>query len=819
MHIKLKILLLTLISVGLLTSGWALLGCASAPKQDTSSGEWDEFDEADPADADIGEEAPVGTAESESKLESESESESEADPLQEAGQEGDFAQGDLEDPDTQDDMLAEETLAPWEKGESLENEPPLESAQGEEGDMSSPLQEEDQGAFPEEEFQEAQSQNNPEQQQLQEQPQLQEQQQPQDDFQLAEGSESATSAPLVRVNDIEFVAEREGGTVMIETSGNPSYNTRFNEKTHQFILEIFNSELPTRLGRPFNTKDFQSHITFVKAYQTQNGNTNVVIQLRDGSPKPSVKMESNVLLVSTGFADSTGSLSASSASSSESSSESHFTKEDSAHGAGISGGRQTNHSGKKILSAYSLQQFLMSNNRFYGRKISIITKEMQLKDFFNFIAEESGINLVLSKQIMGEVSLKLRNVPWDQALVVVMKANNLGYTRHGNVLRIASLNVLRAEEEEAQKLLISRRKVEPIHVYTVPVSYADVDKLKDKLKPFLSNRGHIAGDSLTSSLIVTDTKDHIENIEKLVSSLDIPPPQVFIEGKIVEASSTFSRELGVNWGMAGGSFELSKSATQAVRLNPELNISPGGGASAGKSFFAGINVGTFKNLGNINAFLSLNERTEQIKVISSPRITAMNNSSASISQKTEIPITTSVNDGGVVTQNITFKPINLKLNVTPQVTGDDSVLLKIDVTREFLGSLISTKDAARPVNSRSVKTRVLVKNGETAVIGGILQSDVTKGETGVPFLRKIPFLGALFRSRSETKDRTELLIFLTPKVIYNPHTRASKGSNLSHPHGGNNQGNQDGGDFNEDFPEENDGFGENEDPIMYEQSQ
>ena len=627
---------------------------------------------------------------------------------------------------------------------------------------------------------------------------------------------------------MEFIAEQGGGTLMIETNQPPTYNTHFKANNNQFVLELLNSELPSKWTRPFNTKDFQSNIAFVKAYQSENGNTNVVIQLRDGRLKPNVKVEGNVLLVFTDSASSTpGAYSAKARKKKPQTYSTHNSSQ-----------------GRKILSAHSLQEFLASNNRFHGKRISIITKQMRLKDFFNFIAEESGINLVLSKQISGEVSLKLRNIPWDQALVVVMKSNNLGYTRHGNVLRIAPLSVLRSEEEEAQKLFISRKKIEPLHVFMIPVSYANVDTLTTKLKQFLSPRGKIVGDSLTSSLIITDTKDNLEKVQKLVKSLDIPPPQVFIEGRVVEAKSTFTRKIGVNWGITPaeengkltGGFEFARDGSGAnqniVNLNPRLNITPGGGATSGDAFYSGFNVGTFSKLGNIQAFLSLNERTDEIKIISSPRIMAMNNEKASINQKTESAVITSVNDGGVVSQNVTFRPVNLKLDVIPQITSDNSVLLKIDVTREFLGSVIGGT-TLRPINSRSAKTKILVKNGDTAVIGGILQSDVTRGETGVPFLRRIPILGALFRTKSNSKDKTELLIFLTPKIIPSPsHSLARGGKHETEESSDPSEGPLEEKDFPEgqtgntntwqkDTQENsNSSFQEGqEEPIMYEQSQ
>ena len=648
-------------------------------------------------------------------------------------------------------------------------------------------------------------------------------------FQKEQDLGANPSSSFTRIVDMEFIAEKGGGTVMVEASQTPSYRARFNERTSQFILEIFNSELPSRLTRPFNTKDFQSNIAFIKAYQTQEGNTHVVIQLRDGSLKPSARVEGNVILVSTGEGMVPGNSSSLVANEGEGrAGHQESTTSWGQQNSDSSGSHPNNKN--QILSAHSLRQFLSSNNRFYGKKISVVTRDMPLKDFFGFVAEESGVNLILSKQIDGNVSLKLRDIPWDQALIVVMKANSLGYTRHGNILRIALLSDLRAEEEESQRLLVSKRKVEPLHVYKIPVSYANVNELTKNLQGFLSPRGKVANDRWTSSLLVTDIKERIENIEQLVRSLDVPPAQVFIEGKVVEAGSNFSSKLGINWNISGGSFPLSNSPTNKVNLSPELNIAPGGGVAGGGAFFAGISVGTFKNLGNINTFLSLNERKDQVKVISSPRIMTMNNEQASISQTTEVPIITSVNTAGTVTQSVTFKPVHLKLDVIPQVTSDDSVLLKVNVKREFLGGAISANDSVRPVNSRSAQTKVLVKNGETAVIGGILQSDVAQEETGVPFLKDIPFLGAFFRSKSQVKEKTELLIFLTPRIIYTPYAKGASAS----AHGGMGDdaeslerdafGEEEGSGLGEGEVE-GAGAGENReennegDPIFYEQSQ
>jgi type IV pilus assembly protein PilQ len=368
---------------------------------------------------------------------------------------------------------------------------------------------------------------------------------------------------------------------------------------------------------------------------------------------------------------------------------------------------------------------------------------------------------VLADEVKGQVSLKLKQVPWDQAFVLVMRAKKLGYTRTGTVLRVAPVADIRAEEDEVVRLATAKKSLTPLTVRVIPISYAKVEDITKQIQPFLSERGKIAADSRTSALVISDLDENIERAQKLIQAIDIPPPQVLIEGKVVEASDTFNRAVGVRWGASGQSFGSGRT-----RGNLNFDINPGISKSV-----LGVNfsIGTLDVLGNLSASLALYEDQNEIKVLSSPRIVALHNESATINQTTELPIvTTAAQSGGAAaTTTVTFKPVKLAMSVTPQVTNDGAVIMTVDVNRDSLGAKAEGGTNAQAVNSRGAKTKVLVRNGQTAVIGGIYQNDSNMSEAKVPFLGDIPILGWLFKSRSNQNAKNELLIFLTPRIISN----------------------------------------------------
>lgn len=572
---------------------------------------------------------------------------------------------------------------------------------------------------------------------------------------------SHPSAAPVEITGLKYKANDSGGTVVVEANGPVEYSTRVNADLHQFVVEIPNSNLPRKLKRTLNTKDIKGAVGAVDAYQSPGSTTSrIVVQMREGFGEPVVQQEGNTLLI----------VSSENGTSLAKASEPH---EEAAGGAEAEGDSSLTRgeaeenvdlNSNKILASQSLQEFLSGNTKFYGRKISIETSSIDVRDALKFITEESGVNMVITDEVKGNISLKLRQVPWDQALVVIMKARKLGYSRQGSVLRIVPLDELKKEEDDATKLALARKNIEPLKVRAFNISYAKVDELDKKIKEFLTERGKVVSDVRTNTIVVTDIEDSINRVVKLIQGLDAAPPQVLIEGKIVEAADSFQRIVGVQWGFNGADVNIGNAANGPVTLRPNLGAGAAPANPGGLSF--GLNVGVLDIFGDLTASLALYEKEEKVKVLSSPRVVTLSNEKADISQTDELPVRTltpQANGAPIVTYQ--FKPLTLKLEVTPQVTGEGTVIMKVSVNRQIKGAAASTQDDTFSVNSREANTRVIVKNGQTAVIGGIYRSDVTEGVTGTPWLKDIPVLGTLFKGSNVDKRRSELLIFLTPRIL------------------------------------------------------
>lgn len=545
-----------------------------------------------------------------------------------------------------------------------------------------------------------------------------------------------TSSPAM-ITDLQFRANDTGGTIVVKADRPLNYTTRANTDLQQFVIEVENAILPEKLKRSLNTKDIKGSIGAVDAYQNPGSNVaRFVIQLRQGLSEPAVQPEGSSLLI-VANSQAAGNMAATATPDEEN---------------------------EKILPSEDLTGFLANNTQFYGKKISIETNNMDVRDALSFITEESGVNMVITEDVKGPINLKLRQVPWDQALVVIMKAKKLGYARQGNVLRIAPLADLKAEEDDATKLAQSKRTIEPLKVRMFPVSYARVDDLEKKIKEFLGERGRVIGDVRTNALVVTDIEENLERAAKLIASLDTQPPQVLIEGRMVEANESFSRAIGVTWTSSGAPLRVGSTSRGPVTMNPTFSINPSAAQSGNFNF--NLAVGTLDFFGTLTAALTLAESEQKVKVISAPRVMTLTNETAVINQTTEVPVRQVTQNGTATQTTFTFKPLTLKLEVTPQVTADGSVIMKVNVNRQFRGADVSgAGQDAFSVNSRDANTRVLVKNGQTAVIGGIFQSDATEGEQGIPWLREIPVFGNLFRARSTSREKSELLVFITPRIM------------------------------------------------------
>lgn len=419
-----------------------------------------------------------------------------------------------------------------------------------------------------------------------------------------------------------------------------------------------------------------------------------------------------------------------------------------------------------------------------GERLSLNFQNIEVRAVLQLIADFTGINMVTSDSVSGNVTLRLKNVPWDQALDIILKTKGLDKRQRGNVMLIAPSAELAAQEKlelESQKQVV---ELAPIISETVQVNYAKASEiaaiLKSKGNSLLSERGNVTVDERTNKLLVQDTAKNIDAIVALVEELDIPVRQVLIESRIVLVTSNYQKELGVRFGVSttqtsgstkgtitGSLQEAAQNAegTDAVpdyptRLNVDLPV-VGAAGQIGLAI-AKMPFGTLLDLE-----LSASEAEGQTEIVSSPKVITSNQHKAKILQGQEIPYLQSSSSGAAT---IAFKEAVLKLEVTPQITPDDRVNLDLLVTKDsadyanqiFIGAV---GFGAPPINKQEVQTRILVDNGETIVLGGVYERSKSNQLTRVPFLGDLPLIGFLFRNKSENDDKSELLIFVTPKIV------------------------------------------------------
>lgn len=555
------------------------------------------------------------------------------------------------------------------------------------------------------------------------------------------------TSQMVDITDIRYLANQAGGTVEVDASGPLTYQTRVNPDTNQFVIEIANANLPDRLKRPYILKDFQGAFGSINAYQDPGETTaRVVVQLKNAAQgQPIVQTEGDSLVVIP-------------------SSSPMIAKSETPPPAAAANAEKDH-----PLQAHTLDEFLTGNQKFYGRPISIQTKGADVRDIINFLADQSGANIVMSDDVKGNLSVKLRKVPWDQALVTIMRAKALGYVRQGNVIRISTLKELRAESEATATILKNQRVLAPVRVKVIPVNFADVDDLEKQVKAFLSKDGKVVVDKRSNTILLTDREDVLKKVTKIIHALDIQPNQVLIEGKIVEAFDSLSSFVGINWNMTGAAKTISNSGGAngvPITITPDLGVSTFDPSV--KSYLnTGLRIGTLDFFGDLNASLALAEQDSLAHVVSSPRIVTMNREKAQISQAGEQVSIVTTEDPQSHTRTTQDKhtPVTLDLSVTPQITSDGSIIMAVQVKRQFVGAVVEQTTQARPINTRTAQTKVLVRNGQTAVIGGIYQSDETTQVNGIPGLKDIPVIGWLFKSRSKGQTKNELLIFLTPRIM------------------------------------------------------
>lgn len=435
---------------------------------------------------------------------------------------------------------------------------------------------------------------------------------------------------------------------------------------------------------------------------------------------------------------------------------------------------------------------------FNGEKLSLNFQNIEIRSLLQVIADFTNFNIITSDSVTGAVTLRLKDVPWDQALDIILQAKGLGMRKTGNVLWIAPKDELASKEKQDFEAKAAIQNIEPLVTQSFQLNYTKAGDIALQLQPsgsstsssargLLSSRGSVMAEPRTNQLFVTDIPSKLQQVQELITKLDIAIRQVLIEARIVEAVDTFGKSLGVKWGGSdqtgirggsaghqflkganggtriafGGSYDAVSATTGETTgsVNSQLlNLAAVGlnaynPASLGISLFSSV-AGRFLNLE-----LSALEADGKGKVVASPRIVTADQTKALIEQGSEYPYQVATASGAT---SLAFRKANLKLEVTPQITPEGNIILDLDINKDSRGE---TTLQGIAINTKHIKTQVLVENGGTVVIGGIFLLEETEDETKVPLLGDVPLVGNLFKTKTRKAEKRELLVFITPKMI------------------------------------------------------
>jgi type IV pilus assembly protein PilQ len=401
-----------------------------------------------------------------------------------------------------------------------------------------------------------------------------------------------------------------------------------------------------------------------------------------------------------------------------------------------------------------------------GEPISFTLRDADIKEVLRTFARISGLNMVIQPGVSGSVTVELEQVPWDQALDIILKTNGLGYELEGNIMRIAPRAVLAEEAKAEAERAQARAMAVPLKTVLKRVSYSDAQSVASLLQSgagrLLSVRGSVVVDQRTNTLIIKELPEVMDTVLSVIDQVDVPEPQVMIEARIVETTKDFSRSLGVEWGFEGLADAEHGNTTGLQFPN---NVAAEGGVSVltgGQNAFVGLTLGNVLNTFVLDARLQAAESEGLVNILSAPRVATLNNATAEIQSGLQIPIQTVSNN----TVTVQFVNATLRLNVTPHVTAEGTVLMDIDVQKREPQLAFAIAGAANaPISTKQARTRVIVRDGGTTVIGGIYKVTTNSGQDRVPGLANVPIIGHLFKNRRESHQNDELLIFITPRVI------------------------------------------------------
>ncbi|MDH5184373.1 MAG: type IV pilus secretin PilQ family protein, partial [Gammaproteobacteria bacterium] len=416
---------------------------------------------------------------------------------------------------------------------------------------------------------------------------------------------------------------------------------------------------------------------------------------------------------------------------------------------------------------------------FRGEKLNLNFQDIEVRAVLQIIADFTSLNIVVSDTVTGNVTLRLKNVPWDEALDIILKSKGLAQRRSGNILMVAPGAEIAERDKSELETQKQRAQLAPLRNESIQVNYAKAADmaalLKSEKTSLMSERGSVSIDERTNKLLVKDTADNLLQVHRLIKDLDVPIRQVLIESRIVIANDGFSRDIGSRFGVSSGN--TTNSGTEATSgsvggnntiignggaittgtlpgIDDRLNVNLPVNNPAGRLAISVLNGNTL-----LDMELSALQSEGRGEVISNPRVITSNQKEAEIEQGVEIPYLQSTSSGAT---SVAFKKAVLSLKVTPQITPDDHIIMDLRVSKDSVGEVFN---GVPSINTREVNTQVLVKDGDTVVLGGIYEQTYSEEEDKVPFLGDIPGLGVFFRSTRKVDDKAELLIFVTPKVI------------------------------------------------------
>jgi len=625
---------------------------------------------------------------------------------------------------------------------------------------------------------------------------------PDTDHAAAPSSAVATAPGAPSVRDVRFVHSKLADTVTVELSSASAF-TASHAAPGKSRLEIKGAALPKELERTLDLSAVSSRVRAVSAFKNGDkvileaeGARDVVARaVAEGNSLVwTFSRPSDAPFTETGIGPDGGAARKTRTVGREPGMAGIPTVETSWNGGGEAVVRP--HTGDALTETRSgpgeagafMPAMTAQAGKYSGRRIDLDLKDADIHNVLRLLADVGRVNVVTSDNVTGSVTIRMRNVPWDQALDVVLQSKNLGMVRQGNLLRVAPL----ADLEKEREMAIARRKQElelaPVETRLVPVSYATANEIQVRAREMLSPRGSIAVDDRTNVLIVRDVAATLNQIEELVRSLDTQTPQVLVEARIVEATSRYLRDVGIQWGgdatfspatgnptglafpsavgIAGGATDTQTptwgmSPFDRTVANPNFAVNLPAATGTGVGGALGLTLGSINNAINLGVRLSAAESSGMLRIISSPRILTMDNKDARISQGTLIPFA-QVSAQGVQT---TFQEAKLQLLVRPHVTAEGSVAMHVKVNRDEPDFNQTSARGDPTILKREAETDLLIMDGHTAVIGGIYTRNTGRNLDQVPFFGDIPLIGLLFQRRRASDSRGELVIFLTPRIV------------------------------------------------------